>query len=189
MLIPLPVMAVRIIERSAVRVNGCNGVFLSPRARRWRATCIVVALVVSCWSSVASRLRAAEPQWRAAVFPSGASFSLEVARDPAARSRGYMFREHVGAGEGMLFVFESSGFWDFWMKNCKVALDIIWLDEGFRVVDIAHERPPCPAAGPCPSVPPLGAARYVLEVAAGTARREGLRRGDELVLLADAAGP
>jgi uncharacterized membrane protein (UPF0127 family) len=121
------------------------------------------------------------------VFPSGASFALEIAADPATRARGYMFREHVGAGEAMLFVFDETGFWDFWMKNCEVPLDIIWLDEGLRVVDIAHERPPCPAEGSCPALRPLRAARYVLEVAGGTAHREGLRRGDELILLGDAA--
>lgn len=113
-----------------------------------------------------------------ATFPSGASFRLEIADDAESRSRGYMFRERVGPEEGMLFVFERSDQHAIWMKNCKVSLDIIWLDEAGRVVEIAPERQPCPQRGPCPSVFPVRPARYVLEVAGGMARREGLRRGD-----------
>ena len=41
--------------------------------------------------------------WAVAVFPSGAEFNLELARTEQERARGYMFRERVGPGEGMLF--------------------------------------------------------------------------------------
>lgn len=122
------------------------------------------------------------------MFPSGASFTVEIASDPATQARGYMFRDKVGAGEGMLFVFDGVDLHPFWMKNCKVSLDIIWLDAQLRVVDIAHDRPPCPERGDCPSITPMRAARYVLEVAAGTAAREGLERGDTLVLLPEPPG-
>jgi uncharacterized membrane protein (UPF0127 family) len=177
----------RIIERFAMTVNGCSGVFFSRALRRWQGPCIALACAVPCASLAFGGDVATPSAFRSAVFPSGASFALEIAADPATRAKGYMYREHVGAGEAMLFVFDTSGFWDFWMKNCEVALDIIWLDDGLRVVDIAHDRPPCAAEGPCPRQQPLRAARYVLEVAAGTARREGLRLGDTLVLLDGAA--
>lgn len=123
------------------------------------------------------------PEPPAAVWPSGAEFRLEIADDPESRRKGYMFREHVGPYEGMLFIFEGPDRHPaIWMKNCKVSLDIIWLDESRRVVEIAHEQQPCPAEGPCPNVFPMRAARYVLEVAGGVARREGLRRGDVVEL-------
>jgi len=124
----------------------------------------------------------APPEPPAAVFPSGASFHLELAVDFESRARGYMFREYVGPREGMLFLFETPGRHSIWMKNCKVHLDIIWLDHEARVVEIAHDRPPCPAGEPCISVFPMREATYVLEVAGGTARREGLGRGDRVVL-------
>ena len=57
-----------------------------------------------------------------AVFPSGASFNLEIADDDATRIRGYMFRERVGPRDGMLFVFDTSARHSFWMKNCKDSL-------------------------------------------------------------------
>ena len=66
------------------------------------------------------------------------------------------------------------------MKNCRVSLDLIWLDADFRVVEIAAEQPPCPEEGPCPSIVPMKPGRYVLEIAGGTAAREGLRPGDRV---------
>jgi len=125
--------------------------------------------------------------WAIAVFPSGDEFTLELAADDASRERGYMFREKVEPGEGMLFVFDEPGSHGFWMKNCRTALDIIWLDGDFRVVDIAHDRKPCPPQGDCLTVFPMRAAHYVLEVAGGTARRAGLERGHRVTVIAEPA--
>jgi uncharacterized membrane protein (UPF0127 family) len=80
----------------------------------------------------------------------------------------------------MLFLFSDSSRHPFWMKNCRVSLDIIWLDESGRVVEIAHDQPPCPASGPCPSIAPSRPARYVLEIAGGRSRSEGLGPGDRI---------
>jgi uncharacterized membrane protein (UPF0127 family) len=118
----------------------------------------------------------------AAVLPSGAQYRLELAADDATRARGYMFREHVGPDEGMLFVFDEADRHPFWMKNCKVNLDIIWLDRQARVTEIAHDQRPCPPSGPCPNVFPMREASYVLELAGGTARGQGLRIGDVVTL-------
>jgi hypothetical protein len=130
------------------------------------------------------RAGAAGPPGQAvAVLPSGAEFSLEVAADDASRARGYMFRAQVGPKEGMIFVFEREDRHPFWMKNCKVPLDIIWLDASFRVVHMASDVPPCPPEGECPSIIPLRSGRYVLEFAGGTALRERLRLSDPVVIL------
>ncbi len=137
---------------------------------------VAVALLAAC-------AVAGTPEWKVAVFPSGAEFSLEIAADDAARGRGYMFRERVGPHEGMLFLFDEPGHHSIWMKNCKVSLDIIWLDTALRVVEIAHDLQPCPEQGPCPSSIPMRSASYVLEIAGGTARREGLEPADVIVFL------
>jgi uncharacterized membrane protein (UPF0127 family) len=96
-----------------------------------------------------------------------------------------MFRERVGPDEGMLFIFPQPQPQSFWMKNCRVALDMIFLDESFRVVEIAHEQQPCPEDGPCPSVASLRYSRYVLEVAGGVARKHGLALGDRITVLSE----
>jgi len=138
------------------------------------------ALVVLFTLSSCSAVQRPEPP--VAVFPSGAVFRLEIAADDPSRARGYMFREQVAADEGMLFVFNAPERHSFWMKNCIVNLDIIWIDEDRRVVEIAHDQPPCPAEGTCPDIFPMRSASYVLEVAGGTSRREGLSLGDPVAL-------
>lgn len=118
--------------------------------------------------------------WATAVLGDGTAFTLEIADTEVARARGYMEREQVGPKEGMLFVFEEPGRHSFWMKNCRISLDILWLDGSFRILEVAGGQPPCPADGPCPSVAPMRPARYALEFAAGTARAHGLRPGERV---------
>ena len=125
------------------------------------------------------------PRWAVAVLPSGHEFALEVAADDVSRQRGYMGREKIGPREGMIFVFNDDDRHSFWMKDCKVALDMVWLDVGGRVVWTEVNRPPCPASGACPSIVPLAPSRYVLEFAAGTVAAESLKRGDAVVVLSD----
>ena len=127
----------------------------------------------------------APPQWAVGILPSGREFALEVAADAASRARGYMGRTAVGPREGMLFVFEDDALHSFWMKNCKVALDIVWLDSSSKVVWIEANRKPCPAEGECPSIVPMASSRYALEFAAGTAAAESLKPGDNVVVLSD----
>lgn len=124
-----------------------------------------------------------------AVLPSGKEVVVEVAADPVSRQRGLMFRERLAPDRGMLFVFEEADRHPFWMKNCKIPLDIVWLDEQLRVVDLAPELAPCPAEGPCPERLPLRPARYVIELSAGTARAEGVRLGERVIVLGEASPP
>ncbi len=136
-------------------------------------------------TGAASAAAGTAPRWAVAILPSGHEFSLEVAADEPTRERGYMGRASVGPREGMIFVFGEDGRHSFWMKDCKVALDMVWLDANERVVWIEPNRVPCPANGECPSIAPAVTARYVVEFAAGTAAAEFLKPGDTLVVLSD----
>jgi uncharacterized membrane protein (UPF0127 family) len=111
-------------------------------------------------------------------FPRGRAFAAEIADTPARWREGYMFRREVGENEGMIFVFPVADFHPFWMKNTLVPLDIIWMDDGFRVLHV-ETAPPC-RADPCPSYGPPRKARFVLEVRAGSAKQDGLKIGDQL---------
>lgn len=150
---------------------------------------LMVLLLVVCCAAPASAAGGDAPDWAVAVFPSGAEFSLEIAADPASRARGYMFRESVGRREGMLFIFESAERHGIWMRNCLVPLDIIWLDDHFRVVDIARDSQPCLAGQDCPSMQPLKPASYVIEVAGGTAAEQDLRLGALIEILSERVQP
>lgn len=112
-------------------------------------------------------------------LPSGKVLQVEVMVEDADRAMGLMFRPSLPEGHGMLFVFEALDFHGIWMKNCKFAIDIVWLDERKRVVHLAENTPAC-QADPCPVYAPLRKAAYVVEIDAGQARREKVALGSAL---------
>jgi hypothetical protein len=112
-------------------------------------------------------------------FPSGRTFLAEIADTPQRWARGYMFRRDIGDADAMIFAFPESDVHPFWMKNTLVALDMIWMDDAFKVLYIEPSAPPC-KADPCPSYGPPRRARYVLEVRGGIAAKERLVPGETL---------
>lgn len=130
------------------------------------------------------------PERARVAFADGTTVSLEIADTEPKRNRGLMHRETLAEHEGMLFVFQQPGAYAFWMQNCRIALDIVWLDSSFKVLSMAESVPPCrlPGCEPpcasmaCPSYPPAPgtAAAYVVELTAGFAKRHGLKTGQVL---------
>jgi len=113
------------------------------------------------------------------IFPDGYVVNVEVAADDATREQGLMFRDQLAADHGMIFLFPQSGEYPFWMKNTLIPLDMLWIDEGKKIVHVSSNVPPC-KADPCPSYPPHANAKYVLELASGVAVKHGLKNGDVL---------
>ncbi len=117
------------------------------------------------------------------ILPDGREISVQIAIDEEERQRGLMFREELEENEGMFFVFKEDGFHSFWMKNCRIALDIIWMDAKKRVVHIEEKVEPCRENEECPTIIPARKARYALEVRAGVVSSSHLKIGDELLLI------
>ena len=111
----------------------------------------------------------------------GQQFSVELATNDAGRERGLMARTTLAADHGMLFVFATSAQQAFWMKNTLIALDILYFNDARKLVSVQRDVSPC-TADPCPLYPSAEAARYVLELPAGSARRLGLQRGDQMTI-------
>lgn len=98
--------------------------------------------------------------------------------------RGLQFRSHLPANRGMLFIFKDENqIQKFWMKDTRIPLDMIWLDQEGRIIEVLEDVPPC-VADPCPVYGPDEPAAYVLELNAGTADDLGLkeRAGERFVL-------
>lgn len=66
----------------------------------------------------------------------GEEFTLEIAADEAARQKGLMGRDHIKDHGGMLFVFPEPERQYFWMKNCTIDIDILYLDAKGKVVSV-----------------------------------------------------
>jgi uncharacterized membrane protein (UPF0127 family) len=74
----------------------------------------------------------------ATVEISGERFTLQIAADAETRARGLKGRLDVPADGGMLFVFPWAQIQSFWMEDCLVDIDIIFLDSQARVT-AAHQ--------------------------------------------------
>ncbi|HEY4581944.1 MAG TPA: DUF192 domain-containing protein [Lysobacter sp.] len=112
----------------------------------------------------------------------GKRYAVEVADDDGERARGLMFRDELPADRGMLFVHDREEPLAYWMKNTRIALDILYFDTQRRLVAQQRDVPPCTLGDACPPYPSRAPARYVLELNAGQAERLKLRNGDELRL-------
>jgi len=113
------------------------------------------------------------------IYPTGARVQAELADTPQKRAQGLMFRERLAPDAGMLFRFEDAGEWSFWMKNTKVALDILWIGPDKKIVYIEENVPTC-RQDPCQEYKPGKEALYALELPAGSVKREKLATGMKL---------
>lgn len=115
------------------------------------------------------------------TLPGGAIIHAELADTPQKRAEGLMYRTHLGADRGMLFTFLQAQAWTFWMKNTKIPLDIIWMNEKKQVIHIEPNVPICTRTDDsCPQYRPNDEALYVLELAGGRAESLKLQRGSKL---------
>jgi len=110
------------------------------------------------------------------------SFMAEVAVTPQETSKGLMYRQSLAKDRCMFFVYGEDGYHSVWMKNCLIALDVVWIDAEGRVVEFAEHIPPCsPMRGEdCPTYGGTVPARHFIEFPAGTFKRLGLKKGDRL---------
>ena len=104
------------------------------------------------------------------------AFAVELANNDDERSRGLMFRKELPEGRGMLFDFQQDRPVEFWMHNTFISLDMIFITGDGRILRIAEKTEPFSDR----LIPSGGPVRAVLEVIAGTARKDGLAPGDRV---------
>lgn len=121
-------------------------------------------------------------------------FTLETALSKADQQQGLMFREVIADDGGMIFVFDNDEQRSFWMKNCLVDIDIIYVDRTGRIIstytmqaqppqgesesDFAYENRIRADA----SYPSGSRSRYVIELRAGRIAELGLEKDQKLDL-------
>lgn len=108
---------------------------------------------------------------------------IEIADNPVTRAKGLMGRSSLGEYEGMLFIFNRSGIYSFWMLNTTIPLDAIYLSEDGTVVDIIEMEPCGLNITRCRNYIPEAEAMYVLEVNQGFSRKQKIEVGDSRILL------
>ncbi|NQV48338.1 MAG: DUF192 domain-containing protein [Rhodospirillaceae bacterium] len=105
------------------------------------------------------------------------TFRIEVAITDQQRRQGLMHRTSLDSDSGMLFDYGTSRPVAMWMKNTLIPLDMLFIAENGKIVNIAHDTEPLSLA----TIGSAGPVRAVLELNAGTARRLGIGSGDSVV--------
>ena len=114
----------------------------------------------------------------ATVVLGGETINLEVAETPRQQALGLMYRTSLADDRGMLFPFDPPRPVRFWMKNCFISLDMLFIRDG-AIRAIISDVPPC-TAEPCPTYGPDVPVDTVIELRAGRAAELGLEAGDRL---------
>ena len=90
-------------------------------------------------------------------------------------SKGMMNKKFDDTFNGMLFIM-SEGSHCFWMKNCIIPLDIIFIDNGI-ITKIHHNCPPCKTKE-CKNY--CGEGDMILELQGGTCKELNINIGDSI---------
>jgi len=118
---------------------------------------------------------------RMVSLPGGQKIRAEVMMREADVQRGMKYRDSLAEDRGMLFLHGSPGNYAYWMHEVRIPLDMIWMDENKRIVEMYRNAKPCPdAPEKCPVYGGRQQAVFVLELAGGMADRYGLKLGQQL---------
>lgn len=116
----------------------------------------------------------------------GQTFQAEVAATDAQKAQGLMYRDSLAKDACMFFVYEEDGNHAIWMKNCRISLDVAWVDAEGRIVELVPDvPPPSPmrlyrSDADYPTYGGTATSRHFIEFPVGTFKRLGVRKGDRL---------
>jgi len=102
---------------------------------------------------------------------------VEIADDNKEKEKGLSGRKSLSESTGMLFMFDMSGDYVFWMKDMNFPIDIVWINENLQIVHIEESVIPetYPITFKSPSL-----SKYVLEVLAGLSSKNNFKIGDRV---------
>lgn len=113
------------------------------------------------------------------------SIEADVADTDLEKQKGLSGRSSLGKESGMLFVISNNKVTPtFWMKDMKIAIDIIWIKDG-KIIQIDKDIPPPSFGTPDNKLKlysPKSAVDYVLEVNSGYSDLKGIKVGDTLLI-------
>jgi len=152
---------------------------------------LLMLLAGLCLSLPAGCAQASGPPTHERVTIRGETFLLELAITDEARTAGLMHREEIPDDGGMLFVFPRSELRSFWMANCLIDIDLIFLDGGGRITALHRMKAEPPRrededdAAYQSRMPPYWSgmpAQFAIELQAGSLDRLELRLEERIEL-------
>lgn len=143
------------------QMNGCG-----PTARCMEGACVEPPAMTGVANGETGRM----------IFETSAGeqqFKVEVVTESFETQRGLMCRDKMLEDWGMVFLMTRTRVQSFWMKNTLIPLDMVFLDENWKVVGVLSDVPPLTLQGRSVGLP----SRYVLELSAGAAADAGIVAG------------
>jgi len=113
------------------------------------------------------------------VFVNDNMFKVRVCVSPETIQKGMMGQKFNSDFNGMLFMMGNNEEQSFWMKNCVVHLDIIFINDDV-ITKIHHNCKPC-LSDDCNHYE--GNGEMVLELQGGDCKKYGIKEGDTISLL------
>ncbi|MDD7886700.1 DUF192 domain-containing protein [Flavivirga sp. 57AJ16] len=104
------------------------------------------------------------------------TLDIEIADTDFDVQTGLMYRNSMDQKQGMLFVFDDVRERFFYMKNTKIPLDLIFINENKSIVSFQKNAQPFDES----SLPSNFPAKYVLEINAGLVDTWSLSVGDSI---------
>ena len=102
---------------------------------------------------------------------------VKVSATPDSISKGMMSKKFDESFNGMLFFMPNTTEQSFWMYNCIIPLDIIFIN-GTEITKIHSNCQPCNDNKNCESYQGFGST--VLEVSGGFCEEQGIKKGDNV---------
>lgn len=131
--------------------------------------CLAVMLIASC-----SKQDENNPNLTITTDNGEVLYTVEEAQTPAELEKGLMFRETLAADSGMIFDLSGVTNAAMWMKNTKIPLDMVFIDQDGVISWIYENAEPESTNFIIPPFP----VTTVLEINAGDVQKHGIKVGD-----------
>jgi len=102
-------------------------------------------------------------------------FDTKIMVSSKDKENGMMGKKFNNPNQGMLFIMEP-GEHCFWMKNCIIPLDILFIDNNI-ITEIYSNCPPCDTKE-CMNY--CGVGDLILELPSGTCKKLDIKKGDSI---------
>jgi len=153
-------------------------------ARKTLISPVFLAVFVLTLVAAVAAIRSCDPQSSAlpdTVAINGRTWRVDLATTDETRHKGLGGRASLPQDHGMLFIFGAAKPLDFYMLDCKMAIDIAYIGADGKVIRTYTMQPqPGVAEEDLKLYPSVEPAQFALEVAGGELARAGIAPGQKV---------
>jgi uncharacterized membrane protein (UPF0127 family) len=136
---------------------------------------IITSAVVLVIAGVALIKVLPENMSRSNVQLGNGTFTVRIAKTVQERDMGLSGIAHLNSNQALLMIFPSEAKWGIWMKDMKIPLDIVWLNQTKQVTYIVEDALPKDSTNII--FTPYQSSLYVIELTAGSVQKESIKVG------------